>query len=490
MRPLRSLSLLACLAVSVLVIAPEGYAGASSTTPRAVVSGPVNVSNDLFAQNEESLGMDPTGTLLAGAWNDWNYNDGCGFSFSTNGGSSWAPQTFVPGLTMFTNNPNVPGTGPYTAAGDPAVAFNPRFGVFDVVCQSFGGNPSAVNMLATTFDPSKADPTANVNSSYGASAWTSPVSVTTGKSNGAQKGHNGQFPDHESITVDTGTGPGHHFGRIYLTWAQFNGNGRSPIQTAFSDDNGATWTGPITVSDKSHTTNQDGRIVIAPNGTLYATFVGGPNETSLKGNFVAVAKSTDGGLTWGATNEVAPIVTPIAGLLPNSGYRVFSDSTSSVDQATGQLVIAYNDAKSGASQVYVVHQLTAGSLAGWSSPMRVKASTKEEFFPWMSAAPNGRVDLVYYDRSCDPNDTLNCVTLSSSSDAGASWGSASLLATGFDGDTFQACVAFLQPSNCGVVFLGDYIAVASTNSGAVAMFTGNGPSSQDVFSVGARFPGQ
>ncbi len=52
MRPLRSLSLLACLAVSVLVIAPEGYAGASSTTPLAVFSGPGNVSNDLCAQNE------------------------------------------------------------------------------------------------------------------------------------------------------------------------------------------------------------------------------------------------------------------------------------------------------------------------------------------------------------------------------------------------------------------------------------------------------
>jgi hypothetical protein len=450
------------------------------------VQSPVNVTNDAFAENEESLGMDPTGTLLASAWNDWNYNDGCGFSYSTTGGATWAPKTFVPGLTKFTNDPSVPGTGSYAVAGDPSVAFNPRFGVFDVVCQSFAGNKSSgVNLLATTFDPSLANPAADENASYGAAAWTTPTSVATGKSNGAQKGHNGHFPDHESITVDTGTEPGHHFGRLYVAWAMFNGNGRSPIEVAFSDDNGQTWTGPIVVSDKAHTTNQDARVEVAPDGTLYMTFLGGPNETSLKGNFIAVSKSSNGGGTWSATHEVAPIVSPTPGLLPNSNYRVFADVTASVDQATGQLVMAFTDGKSGASQVYVVHQRVSGGLSHWSTPKRVKPSTREEFFPWMSAAPDGRVDLVFYDRACDPNDTLNCVTLSSSSDAGVTWSSTSLLPTGFDGDQFQACLAFVQQPDCGTFFLGDYIAVSSTDSKAVSLFTGNGPISADVFAVTA-----
>jgi hypothetical protein len=50
---------------------------------------------------------------LAGAWNDWEFNDGCGFSYSADGGASWAPETFVPGLTQFTNDPAVPGTGSF-----------------------------------------------------------------------------------------------------------------------------------------------------------------------------------------------------------------------------------------------------------------------------------------------------------------------------------------------------------------------------------------
>jgi hypothetical protein len=65
----------------------------------------------------------------------------------------------------------------------------------------------------------------------------------------------------------------------------------------------------------------------------------------------------------------------------------------------------------------------------------------------------------------------------------------SLLSQGFDGDKYQACLAFVDPPNCGVFFLGDYIAVASTNSKAQALWTGNGPHAMDVFSGRATFLG-
>jgi hypothetical protein len=119
----------------------------------------------------------------------------------------------------------------------------------------------------------------------------------------------------------------------------------------------------------------------------------------------------------------------------------------------------------------------------------VKASAGEQFFPWMSAAPNGRVDLAYYDRSCDPADTLNCLTLSSTFDGGATWTNTALTTKGFDGDKYQACLAFVQPPDCGSFFLGDYIAVSSLNSKAQVVYTGDGPSAMDVFSLQANFTG-
>jgi hypothetical protein len=483
---LKIVTLLALGAALALPVAP----GAMTAT----VGARADITNDHFANNEESLGMSSDGRLLAGAWNDWEYNDGCGFSYSTDGGDHWAPETFAP-FTAFTNDPDVPGANPkFAIAGDPSVAYNPKFGRFDVVCQAFGSaTGNQIQLLSTTFDPAKANPDADVNFSYGeavggAPAWAPLVAVVTGKSNGSQKGSNGKVPDHESILVDTGRGPGHHFGRLFVAWAEFSGSGRSPINIAYSDDDGAHWTGPIRVSDAGHQFDQDARPAIGPDGTVYVTFTNGPNESSLKNNFVMIAASHDGGNTWSSTHTVAPIVSPVPGQLPNSQYRVFSDAWSTVDQRTGSVVVVYNDAKTGPSQLYAVHN-RPGSLSRWSTPKRLKPTSREQFFPWISSAPNGRVDVVYYDRACDPADAKNCVTLSSSTDSGATWSSVALLSKGFDGDRFQACLAFVDPQpDCGTFFLGDYIAVVSNDTKAQALWTGNGRHAMDAFSGRVTFP--
>jgi hypothetical protein len=470
------------------VLITVGAAGVPRGGAASVVSTPINVTNDEWANNEESLGMDPSGTLLAGAWNDWEYNDGCGFSYSTDGGAHWAPETFVPGFTAFTNDPDIPGTGRFSVAGDPSVAFNPKFGVFDVMCQSFGSKTgNQIQLLATTFDPNKADPTADENESYGSAAWTKPVAVAAGTSNGSQKGSNGQLPDHESIFIDTVDAPGHHYGRLLVGWAEFSGLGRSPINVAFSDDNGQTWTGPIRVSDAKHKFDQDARLAIAPNGDVYMTWSNSPNEKSTKNNLINAARSTDGGLTWSRVYEVAPIVSPVAGGLPNSDYRAGSDVAPAIDLTTGKLVVAFNDAAGGASTVYETHTAVAGDLTSFTTPVAVAPTGKEQFFPWISSAPNGRLDLVYYDRFCDPGDKKNCLVLASSTDSGTSWSTVTLLGTGFDGDTFGACLAFVQEPDCGRHFIGDYIEVHSTNAKAEVLYTGNGAHALDVFSVRATF---
>jgi hypothetical protein len=488
--------LLRFLAMASLIAAAAGSQpalGAVRVQSAPSVSTPVDVTADQFADNETSMGMSPNGQLLAGAWNDWDYNDGCGFSYSTDGGDTWAPRTFVPNFTEFTNDPDVPGTGSFPIAGDPSVVYNPKSGLFDVVCQAFfGPRGQSISLLSTTFDSTKANPTADENFSYGTGvggfpAWTRPVAVTTGTSNGIQKGSNGKFPDHESIVVDTGTGPGHHFGRLFVSWAEFSGSGRSPIDIAFSDDDGHHWTGPIRVSDKRNQFNQDARTSIGPDGTIYLTWTNGPNETSLKKNFVMADKSTNGGRTWGRDQVAAPLPDPVPGRLPNSKYRVFSDAWSTVDQARGTVQIVFNDEASGASNVYAVNNLVAGDITTWSSPKRINPSGNEQFFAWISSAPNGRVDTVYYDRTCDPGDTLNCVMLGSTFDGGATWTNSPLTTVGFDGDKYQACLAFVEPPDCGFFFLGDYIAVASTNDKAQVLWTGNGPDAMDIFSQRASF---
>jgi hypothetical protein len=367
------------------------------------------------------------------------------------------------------------------------VVFNPRFGTFVVVCQAFGATGGAINLLSTTFDPSKADPNANENASYVGTQnpWTPPVAVATGISNGAQKGSNGQFPDHEAVTLDTGSGPGHHFGRIYVAWAEFNGFGRAPIDLAFSDNNGTSWTGPIRVSDTAHKFDQDAHPIVGPDGTVYVSFITAPNEVSLKNNFAAIAASHDNGVTFGATEIVARIVSPVPGLLPNSNYRVFSDVFSAVS-LNGIVTVVWNDQRNGHSNIYSSHNLVSGDLASWADPVSVKPSEKEQFFPWIVSTPSGRLDLTFYDRTLDAADTLNFVDYAASFDNGSSW-STITATSGFDGDKFQACLAFVQASNCGSFFLGDYIAVVSTNTSVHLLYTFDGPQAQDVFDTNINF---
>src|SRR6266566_6264864 len=88
--------------LAILVATAVSVAAALASVPGGTASAPVDVTNDVYANNEESLGMSPDGQLLAGAWNDWEFNDGCGLSFSTDGGDHWAPESFAP-FTAFSN---------------------------------------------------------------------------------------------------------------------------------------------------------------------------------------------------------------------------------------------------------------------------------------------------------------------------------------------------------------------------------------------------
>src|ERR1700745_3463624 len=109
----------------VLALAAAATAHAGGIRATKVVDG----TRDSTAKNETPVAANPTNpaNLITGA-NDWNYNDGCAVNASKDGGKTWTPTLpdgFVPGVTSFTNDPNVPGTGAYEAGGDPTIAFSP-----------------------------------------------------------------------------------------------------------------------------------------------------------------------------------------------------------------------------------------------------------------------------------------------------------------------------------------------------------------------------
>ena len=251
----------------------------------------VDVSRDELSQNETPLAVNPTTplNLITGA-NDWNYNDGCAVNATLDGGKTWTrtlPDGFLPGVTKYTNDPNVPGTGSYDAGGDPAIAFGPD-GTAYFVCQAFNFTPPYQIALLVS------------RSTDGGRTWLDGknqklTQASTWNGNGKSKGSNGQFPDHESIYVD-GNPKSRYRGSVYVTWVQFSGQTHSPVQVAYSRDGARTFSTPVQITSSTIRNNQDARLTSAPDGTLFLTFDNGVQGG--KGTVMYVAKSRDGGATW------------------------------------------------------------------------------------------------------------------------------------------------------------------------------------------------
>jgi hypothetical protein len=446
------------LAALTVVVAAAIVAGSA----RAVtISSPVDVTRDTTSQNETPLAVDPANPdIMVSGSNDWEYNDGCGQYVTVDGGSTWTgalPEGYVPGVTKFTNNPDVPGTGAYDAGGDPVVAFSPDGTKAYFVCQAFNFTPPFQIQLLL-----------NRGTVTGTGiTWqtTGLTPISTWNGNGKTKGGNGQFPDHESIHVDAS-------GRIYVTWAQFNGlqGTHSPVLVATSTDGGQSFSSPVKVTVGNIRNNQDQRIVTAPNGDAYLTFDNGLQGG--KGTVFYVSKSTNGGATWSTPIRFATLVNPVCVFPPFcfniSGGQFRAGGTypsPAFDTQRNRLVVAYADIAGPYGQMYVT-SAPASDLASWTTPTAIAPAAGDQFMGELGIAPNGRYDVSFYDREYTMNQLVD-LTYTTSSNGGATWSHYRVTSAGFDPSTWgvPSSSAPFRP------FIGDYNGIVSTNAFAGMAFT-------------------
>jgi hypothetical protein len=453
----RTIRLLAVLTVLAAAAFTTGSASAFT------ISKPANVTNDELSQNETPLAVNPANPqmLLSGS-NDWNYNDGCGMYVSTDGGRSWSgalPEGYLPGITKYTNDPAVAGTGAYDAGGDPVVAFSPDGKTAYFVCQAFNFTPPyQIQLLLNR---------GNVTSTGITWQTTGLTPISTWNGDGKTKGGNGQFPDHESIHVDAS-------GRIYVTWAQFNGYGtHSPVLVATSTNGGRSFSTPVHVTVATIRNNQDQRIVTAPNGDAYLTFDNGVQGG--KGTVFYVSKSTNGGATWSTPILFATLVNPVC-IFPTycfniSGGQFRAGGTYPVpayDIPRNRLVVAYADIAPFYGQMYVT-SASASDLSHWTAPQAIAPAPADQFMGEFGIAPNGRYDASFYDRRYT-NNTLVDLTYATSSDGGATWSNARVSKSSYDPSTWGV------PSSSAPLgyrpFIGDYNGLVSRDDWAGLTWTG------------------
>lgn len=160
---------------------------------------------------------------------------------------------------------------------------------------------------------------------------------------------------------------------------------------ARSDDSGATFGAPVVVNDPPAGQNPS-QPAMDRDGVIYETFQrrfsDGPVDLFL-------AKSSDGGKTF--TQSLLDHQIQI-GLQYDAAKIV-------ADPRTGTLYTAWADTRTGRSQIFFRRSTDKGVTWGDKSTLIAtdKDYTGSSRSPWISLAPNGRIDIVYYHVGAAPD---------------------------------------------------------------------------------------
>ncbi len=271
-------------------------------------------------------------------------------------------------------------------------------------------------------------------------------------------------------------------GRVYMTWLQAEevgvlrfANVGNPIMAARSDDAGATWKAPVRVSGASRERVVGSSPVVGRDGTLYVLYSDlgkdrldyeagheGKGGAPFTGpSSLVLARSTDQGATW--TESVAG-----TGLLPIKRFIVFlADFPSVAVDGDGRVFAAFHSNGLGDPDV-LLWRLESGQ-GSWKGPVRVNdTKTRDgtaQYQPKLAVAPDGRLDVMYYDRRADPKNLFNQVSLQSSFDHGKTFTSSVRLSS----KAFDSRIGFGAKE--GLPDLGSRLGLVSTNRAALGLWT-------------------
>lgn len=271
--------------------------------------------------------------------------------------------------------------------------------------------------------------------------------------------------------------------RLYLTWLQAQDtasygfpNAGNPAVMSRSDDGGATWQPPVPLSPPSRQRPVAPTPALGPKGEIHVLYLDlgedaldyhnghqGKGGEPYQGSWsLVLATSADRGRTWRETVVDDHLV-------PTERFIVFEAPTPSiaVDQGSGRIYAAFHDGRLGDPDVWVWASGDGG--ATFRPPTRVNDTTpgdgRSQYLPKVDVAPDGRVDVLYYDRRADPEDLMNDASLQSSRDHARSFGPRVRLSD----RPFDSRIGFGSERN--MPDLGSRLALLSADDTALAVWT-------------------
>ena len=315
--------------------------------------------------------------------------------------------------------------------------------------------------------------------------WSDPVDLTR---NADPTGL--VFNDKQSITADPGIG-----GRAYATWIQGNLPGENisfaKLAHAFSYrglpmfsrtvDAGRSWSTPQPMTN-ANVYAQGNQVVVLPDGTLVDVmailFKGAGIQPNLKGVYMAIMRSQDGGLHWSSPSQIAPIRT-VGETADGQALRVGDYLPDiAVDRRSGALYVTWADGLGTATNKIVLSRSLDGGRH-WSTPAVVSHhSDAQSFNHAVEVANDGELAVLYYDdyRNDDRRGIPTDVYLRHSADGGRTWSAPQLLTTF---DLAKAPVA-------RGLFVGDYQGLTAIGTSDLLAFlgvAGSTANSADVVSI-------
>ncbi|MGH9225130.1 MAG: sialidase family protein [Acidimicrobiales bacterium] len=248
--------------------------------------------------------------------------------------------------------------------------------------------------------------------------------------------------------------------------------GPNPLMVVRSEDGGLTFSPPVAVSEPS-TRPAHPVVLIDGSGTAQHVFVGaldygddvdnyearhdGAGGPPPAGHWRIVAwRSSDGGSSFGPVTVVADQV-PV----PQRVVIDLSPGPSFALDPSGRIYAAWDGGTGDARDVFVARSEDRG--ATWSPPVTVGPRARSQFLPAIDVAPDGRVDVLFYDRSRDPEDVLVRPVVGSSWDGGLTFSTAPVSEQAFDSRIGQGGPQAIPQ-------LGNQLAVLSRPDGYLAFW--------------------
>jgi hypothetical protein len=400
----RALPALAAVLIA-LAIAPAAASADTQANEPQVAGDPLSDATAVFPtnkQNEPTIALDPASrgqVLLAGS-NDEQEQPPCGPG-PVRGSTALASDcSFFPGVgtngvyrstdggATWTNLGMIDDragwqSSPWVSDGDPVIVFGPRAG---------GGTRAYYVSLGSykpgqsPFPPNKAPEAILVSHSDDQGAtWSAPVVAST-------KANPNTFNDKNSAWVDDNpSSPG--YGNLYVAFtmfrsAEFGGTPGAPVGFARSTDGGQTFGATQQLSPAPNNNGIGGRqgtdIATGPDGTVYVLF---EQYTS---QVVAISQNLGG--TFAKLVTVGPVA-DIDDPIPGANFRTDSFGSISVNQLTGRVWASWVNKTADGGRVVATSSPAGGT--GWSSLHTVSGSEGYAFFNGMDVAPDGRVDIGY-----------------------------------------------------------------------------------------------